>query len=271
MPGMGGPNQSRNFLLNCEGWKKIPYGPLNFSTDSLPDIRLAPITGGVENIGYGDEKQFYSDITSACSDAGVLLSIGDGTPDFKLQYGIDAVKNLKNKKAAVFIKPYPDEKYFERIEWALPVAEIIGIDIDSYNIVTMRNLVHLEKKTSEQLLKIKNHLAQKNIPFAIKGVFTPDDLQMINEVKPDIIYISNHGGRVDQIPGSTAEFLAANYKTLLENCRQLWIDGGIRTADDIKKAASYGVTTVLFGRPFISALCRSGKEAVKEFKTALSK
>lgn len=266
MPGMGGPNASRNFLLNCAGWEKIRKP--NTTTFSRPDIRLAPITGAVENVGYPDEKQFYFDLINACCEANISLSIGDGCPDYKLQYGIAAVLNAQkkfpNKKAAVIIKPYPNEKIFERIEWALPVAEIIGFDIDSYNIVTMRNLVHLERKSPEQMLTIKKHLASFGIPFAIKGIFTQEDVDMAKEVHPDVVYISNHGGRVDTRAGSTAEFLAQFHDVLLANCGKLWIDGGIRTARDVETAASYGATTVLAGRPFISALCRNGTMGVIE-------
>lgn len=271
MPGMGGPNASRNFLLNCAGWEKIrkpDSGTSHQNEIHKPDIRLAPITGAVENVGYPDEKSFYFDLINACCEANISLSIGDGCPDFKLQYGIAAVLNAQkkhpNKKAAVIIKPYPNEKIFERIEWALPVAEIIGFDIDSYNIVTMRNLVHLERKSSEQMLTIKKHLASFGIPFAIKGIFTQDDVEMVKAVHPDVVYISNHGGRVDTRAGSTAEFLAQFHDVLLANCGKLWVDGGIRTARDVETAASYGATTVLAGRPFISALCRGGTAAVQE-------
>lgn len=285
---MGGPNNSQNFLLNCEGWKKIRGQSAdevcvkeNYSSQEqlqfleniqkapLPKIRLAPITGGVENIGYGNEKQFYFDMINACSQNNLLLSIGDGTPDYKLQFGLEALKTY-GKKAAVFIKPYPQKKYFERMEWALPSAEIVGVDIDSYNIVTMRNLVNLEKKTSEQLLEIKNHLASKKIPFAIKGVFTPEDIQMVKEVKPDIIYISNHGGRVDQIKGSTAEFLRDNHDVLLQNCSELWVDGGLRTKEDLLTATYFDATTVLLGRPLISALCRDKTNGIKTLLEKLS-
>jgi 4-hydroxymandelate oxidase len=274
MPGMGGPNESRNFLLNCAGWERIRSSE-QFSPYANASIRLAPITGGVENIGYPDEKQFYFDMIDACCKANVPISIGDGCPDFKLQYGIEAVqaaqKKYKDIKAAVFVKPYPDEKIYERFEWAKPVAEIVGIDIDSYNIVTMRNLVHLEKKTPEQLLAIKAHLAKSGIPFAIKGIFNALDIDMVKAVHPDIAYISNHGGRVDTRAGSTAEFLRIFHKTLLDNCGELWVDGGIRSARDIETASAYGASTVLEGRPFISALCMGGSKAVAELAKSLGK
>jgi len=270
MPGMGGPNASRNFLLNCHGWNKLRReNPCILDKTESPkniDIRLAPITGAVENIGYFDEKQFYFDLIESCTKAGLSLSIGDGCPDYKLQYGIDAVievqKTFSQKKSAVIIKPYPNEKMFERYEWASKVIEIGGIDIDSYNIVTMRDLVHLEKKTSAQLIEIKNFLSHKGIPFAIKGVFTKEDVEIVKEVHPDIVYISNHGGRVDTREGSTAEFLEENHKTFLSNCENLWVDGGIRSYNDVQTAAYFGVTTVLLGRPIITSLCESKNKSV---------
>lgn len=261
MPGMGGPNASRNFLHNCEAWGRIAL-PAGYSADAEPhvDIRLAPVTGAVENVGYDDERQFYFDIIDYCLRHGIKLSIGDGTPDHKLQYGIQAVQaaceRFPGTKAAVFIKPYPQERVFERIEWALPVAEAVGMDIDSYNIITMRNLVHLEKKTPAQLRAIKTRLEAEGLPFAIKGIFTEEDVDTVAAVKPAIAYISNHGGRVDTREGSTAEFLAAYAEKLRANCGELWVDGGIRSRHDMAVAAAYGVSTVLEGRPFITALCR---------------
>ena len=257
MPGMGGPNENRNFILNCAAWKDLPAGPYLLP---LPELRLAPVTGAVENVGYGDERQLYFDLISHCVRKGIRLSIGDGTPDCKLQYGIAAVREAQQElpgiRAAVFIKPYANEKFFSRLEWTDGVAEIAGIDIDAYNIITMRNLVKLEKKSPAQLSELKRHCNSKGLPFAIKGIFTDEDIETARQVRPDIIYISNHGGRVETREGSTARFLADHAEVLRSSCGQLWVDGGLRTAEDFAKAASYGVHTVLQGRPIITAVCR---------------
>lgn len=283
LPGMGGVRESENFILNCDGWKTtremlseipdFPHDDIMLKGGKIPDgiLRLAPITGAVENIGFAEEVPYYASMIFSAWKAGFKLSIGDGCPDEKLKSGIAAVKSLQGKypsaKAAVFIKPYEDEKFYERMDWADGVAEVIGIDIDSYNIVTMRNLVHLERKNAEQLKAIR---ARTNLPFAIKGIFTQEDVQLVRDVKPDIAYISNHGGRVDTRRGSTAEFLLQYAKVIKQNCGELWIDGGIRSADDIRTALSLGASQVLIGRPLITALCQNGTQGVcdkfKEFR-----
>ena len=88
MPGMGGPMENKNFILNYEGWGKIKNPEAE--KDFIPDlkIRLAPMTGGIENVGYFDERSFYFDLVSSCIKAGVRLSLGDGCPDEKLEWGI---------------------------------------------------------------------------------------------------------------------------------------------------------------------------------------
>lgn len=271
LPGMGGFNKNINFILNCKDWKNLRKEIIDFDkiskTLEMPKIRLAPITGAVENVGWNDEESFYFEITKACYESGAKLSIGDGCPDIKLQNGIKAIKMLQrenpdeNPKAAVFIKPYPNQKILERIDWSRDIAECIGVDIDSYNILTMRNLVQLERKTPAQISELKKHA---KLPFAIKGVFTKEDVELVKEVKPEIVVISNHGGRVENRIGSTAMFLKEYGLELKNYCGELWVDGGLRTKKDILTASYFGVSEVMLGRPFITALCRGGEAEVKK-------
>ncbi len=257
MPGLGGVFDNKNFQLNCTAWiqlrKKVAEeGNLNSlqQIQVTPDkIRCGPVTGAVENIGYTHERDFYYPYLKNAADAGYGLCVGDGCPDEKLHYGIDAVKAL-GQSAAFFLKPYPINRLLERLTWIKPYAEYIGIDIDSYNIVTMRNLVNLEKKTAAQLNAFRKEF---DVPFVIKGLFTDDDIELVRQVKPDVVYISNHGGRVETRIGSTGDFLAQHTAELKKYCKQIWVDGGIRTIADVQTALYYGADQVIAARPFIRA------------------
>ena len=279
LPGMGGVFEGRNFRLNVEGWKKIlpsiPQEKLQEAAASIvpQKIRLAPITGAEENVGWPDEESFYAPFYEFAAQTGIKLSVGDGCPDNKLKAGIAAVKKLSQakdaaasnrapapetastpKKAAVFLKPYPQEKLLERAEWALPVAEYIGVDIDSYNIVTMRNKVHLEKKTAAQLNELRR---ATKLPLVVKGVFTQESLDLIEELKPEVAYISNHGGRVETDIGSTAQFMLANVARIKKSAAAVWVDGGLRSKEDIAAALALGGEEILLGRPMISSFLES--------------
>lgn len=272
LPGMGGVKKNENFILNCRDWDLLyseeKYKVPELSSDEILSLlRYAPVTGAVENIGWKSEQDFYYDFFVALNNAGVKISIGDGYPDFKLLYGIDAIKTLNQKvdtkiQAAVFLKPYPDENLKNRIKMSLPIASHIGIDIDSYNIVTMRNKVSLEKKSASQIKKIMKNL---NVPFVVKGVFTRKDIEMVKEAKPDVIYISNHGGRVETEKGSTAKLLKEVGHSLKKYCSEIWVDGGIRCKKDIELASYYGATQVLVARPFIKSYCFEKQIKVEDF------
>ena len=257
LPGLGGVFEGKNFQLNYEGWRELLEEAVeNGAGDKINNIpvepsivRCGPVTGAVENIGYAQESDFYLPYLKNAAQSGFGLCVGDGCPDEKLKLGLAAVREL-NVPAAFFLKPYPQEKLFERVEWIRPYASHIGIDIDSYNIVTMRNLVNLERKTAPQLQEFREHT---KLPFVIKGVFTQDDLTLVSLVHPDVVYISNHGGRVETRIGSTAQFLAEHSKELKKYCKEIWVDGGIRTKQDIQTALYYGADQVILARPLIRA------------------
>lgn len=250
MPGMGGVENSRNFILNCKGWNKIPVEePLEVKPENLG---IAPVTGAVQNIGFENEADFYFPYFSAAQKAGISVCVGDGAPDEKLKFGVAAVQKL-GCKAYFFLKPYPDARLFERIDWIREDALAAGIDIDAFNIVSMRNQAKLEKKSAAQLNEFRKY---SKLPLMVKGVFTQEDVELCRELKPEIIVVSNHGGRVQTETGSTAEFLQANGKILSSVCSELWVDGGIRRKRDIQAAMSLGAKKCLAARPFISALCK---------------
>ncbi len=257
LPGMGGVFGNANFIDNCAGWARYASGSEGLP---LPPLRLAPITGAMQNVGWPDEESFYGELIRGSLSARIRLSIGDGYPDEKLKFGIKALRD-ESTKGAVFIKPYDNDRIRERMDWARDVAELYGVDIDAYAILTMRNLVNLERKTASQLIELKK---AANAPFAIKGVFSVEDIELVREVRPDVVVVSNHGGRVETARGSTADFLARYAGELRRHAGELWVDGGLRTASDLRAARYLGADEVMVARPLITALLAGGKEAVSE-------
>ncbi len=98
LPGMGGVNRNINFRLNSDGWevlrKENPLVFINFIerpvNERIPQIAFAPITGAVENIGFSSEEEYYSSIFSAIHKSGIELCVGDGFPDDKIIFGLQA-------------------------------------------------------------------------------------------------------------------------------------------------------------------------------------
>ena len=265
LPGMGGVLESSIFIENVKAWKRY-YSQIDEKNVQLARLRLAPMAGGIQNVGWHEERDFYFSLIKASHFANLALSIGDGFPDEKLEAGLAAVKSIA-KKAAIFLKPFPQDKLFERIEKSKESAEIIGIDVDSYNIITMRSQVSLEKKSKKDLDEIRKKLS---VPFAIKGIFSTEDIEMVQEVKPEIAIVSNHGGRIDRQVMSSASFLAQHFSEISPYVSEVWVDGGLRCYKDILVAKMLGAKEVMIGRPIISAMIRGGKQEVKAFVDSLS-
>ncbi len=224
------------------------------------DVGIAPVTGAVQNIGYQNEEDFYLPYFTAAYNQNVNICVGDGAPDEKLQFGLNAVKSL-GTKAYFFLKPYPNEILYRRIDCIKDSALAIGMDIDAYNIVTMRNQVHLERKSLSQIQEIRGY---SKLPLMLKGIFTRNDIELCREVRPEIAVVSNHGGRVETDTGSSAEFLEKNISELKKYCGSVWVDGGLRTKDDIKLAKFLGTDKILIARSFISALCSGGTAKMED-------
>lgn len=267
LPGMGGVFEGKNFKANCSAWKEL-YENLSlkqleavYQKLSPQIIRLGPMTGAVENMGWPhEESTFYEPFLRKVHESKALLSIGDGCPDDKLQSGIAALEKI-GTKGAVFFKPYPDHKLYERLEWAAGCADLFGIDIDAYNIVTMRNKVNLEIKSVSSLNALRK--AGKK-PFALKGIFTQADLELVKAFRPDIAVISNHGGRVETDKGSSAQFLKEHFSEIKDYCGQVWVDGGLRTKQDVLTALALGADEVMLGRPFVTAFFRDQENGINE-------
>jgi len=269
LPGMGGVNSNQNFILNCSDWEKIRKN-ISHSEDfsDLPAIpqnkkilRIGPVTGAVENFGFSTEYDFKFNYVFSAYKAGLGLCTGDGYPDIKLQTGIGAIELLQKThpevQSCIFLKPYANEKILERTEWAKNIAESEGVEIDWSLNKNISSIAHFERKTAVQLLELKKQIS---VPFALKGIFLDEDIELVKEVKPDIVVISNEGGRISTRTGSTAEFLAKHNSELRNYCGQIWVDGGIRNSLDIRTALALGASQILAARPFITALFRGGTE-----------
>lgn len=272
LPGMGGVNCSSTFSLNCLAWDDF-YNKSSCSVQSQIDsikvspdqIAVAPVTGANQNIGFANEKDFYLPYFGAALESGIGICVGDGAPDEKLQFGYEAVCSL-NTKAYYFFKPYPDDILQKRISLVKDTAMAIGMDIDAYNIITMRNQVCLEYKTGEQ---IKAFRESSGLPLMLKGIFSERDVGLCSDTKPDICVVSNHGGRVDTQNMSSLEFLLKNAEALSMSCGEVWVDGGIRTKRHIQTALYLGASKVLIARGFISRLIKGGVKSMVEYAASL--
>ncbi len=104
----------------------------------------------------------------------------------------------------------------------------------------------------------------------IKGILDLEDAKQAVNVGADAVVVSNHGGRqLDGAPSSIAA-LPAIVDAIGDKC-EVWMDGGIRTGQDILRAVALGAKGTLIGRAFLYGLGAGGRDGVSKVLEILHK
>ena len=110
----------------------------------------------------------------------------------------------------------------------------------------------------DDVARIKDEWGGKLI---IKGIMEPEDAEAAVKSGADAIVVSNHGGR--QLDGAPSSIRALpRIVSAVGNDIEVWMDGGIRSGQDILRAWALGARGVLIGRPYIYGLGAYGEAGV---------
>ncbi len=97
----------------------------------------------------------------------------------------------------------------------------------------------------------------------LKGIMDADDARLAVHSGADAIIVSNHGGRqLDGAPASIDALPAIIDAVGAEH--EVWVDGGIRTGQDVFKAIALGATGTMIARAYIYGLGAMGEAGVSK-------
>jgi L-lactate dehydrogenase (cytochrome) len=95
----------------------------------------------------------------------------------------------------------------------------------------------------------------------LKGILDAEDAQMALDVGADALVVSNHGGR--QLDGALSTIRMLPQIVLVAGDKtEVYVDGGIRTGQDILKALALGAKSTFIGRSYIYGLGAMGQAGV---------
>jgi L-lactate dehydrogenase (cytochrome) len=95
----------------------------------------------------------------------------------------------------------------------------------------------------------------------LKGIQDVEDARLAVESGADALIVSNHGGRqLDGAPSSITA-LPAIAEAVGKNI-EVWMDGGIRSGQDVLKARALGAQGTLIGRAWLHGLGAAGQAGV---------
>jgi L-lactate dehydrogenase (cytochrome) len=95
----------------------------------------------------------------------------------------------------------------------------------------------------------------------LKGILDVEDAKLAADSGADALIVSNHGGRqLDGAPSSIAALPAI--AEAVGSRIEVWMDGGIRSGQDVLKAWALGARGTLIGRAFLYGLGAMGEAGV---------
>jgi L-lactate dehydrogenase (cytochrome) len=95
----------------------------------------------------------------------------------------------------------------------------------------------------------------------VKGILDPEDAKIAAKLGVDAIIVSNHGGR--QLDGALSSIrMLPKIVAAVDGKCEVWMDGGIRSGQDILKAKALGATGTMIGRSYIYGLGAMGEAGV---------
>ena len=104
----------------------------------------------------------------------------------------------------------------------------------------------------------------------LKGIMDAEDARLAAASGADAMVVSNHGGRqLDGAP-SSIEALPAIVQAV-GKAIEVWMDGGIRSGQDVLKAVALGARGTLIGRSFLNGLGAMGEAGVTQALEIIAK
>jgi len=95
----------------------------------------------------------------------------------------------------------------------------------------------------------------------LKGVLDAEDARLAAESGADALIVSNHGGR--QLDGALSSInVLPSVVEAAGSKIEVWMDGGIRSGQDVLKAVALGAKGTLIGRSFLYGLGAMGQKGV---------
>ena len=105
--------------------------------------------------------------------------------------------------------------------------------------------------------------AQWGGKLILKGIQDVEDAKLAAQSGADAIVVSNHGGRQLDGAQSSIEALPAIVAAVGDQI-EVWMDGGIRSGQDVLKAWALGARGTLIGRAMVYGLGAMGEEGVSK-------
>lgn len=107
-----------------------------------------------------------------------------------------------------------------------------------------------------------------HLPLVLKGVVRVDDAHRAVDAGARALIVSNHGGRQFDLAPATLHALPGVVDAVGDRA-EVYLDGGVRSGNDVLVALGLGARAVLVGRPVLWGLAVDGEAGVRAVLSTL--
>jgi len=273
---MGSKGSGSGFYNSFEALSKIRIALDVIHEDYIPDTSIelfgkkfalpifaAPIgTLLVETAldsPYFNNNDAYAEalVDGTCA-AGGMAWLGDNVKDDYLYGQLKAVKKAGGMGIPT-IKPWGDkEEVKKRVRWSQEAGAIaIATDLDAIGLgYQSASPKPVRTKTVEELKELTSSVRKF---FIFKGIMSVKSAVKAAEAGAYGIVISNHGGNIIENSLSPCD-VVTGIREAVGDSLKIFVDGAIRTGEDVFKVLALGADAALIGRPYVVSVYGGGKE-----------
>lgn len=205
------------------------------------------------------ELAYTEAVMEGAHQAGTLAFTGDGGAPYMYDSGLQSCKRRPGTGIPT-IKPRDDAAIIERANLAHGAGAVaVASDIDAATLINMRLLG--QPVGPKSVTSIAQLAGAIELPFIVKGIMSVDEAVACAAAGAKGIVVTNHGGRVLDGMAGTADVLPDIAKAVKGKVT-IFVDGGVRSGEDVLKFLALGADAVLVGRPVAIAAIGGGSDGV---------
>lgn len=270
----GGKGSNAAFQNNYKALERIRIVTDIIHDDYLPDTSIelfgrkfklpvfaAPIAAILTSCTYdspyfNNNEKYAEALIKGCYNAGGMAWLGDMIVPGYYEGQIASVRDVDGV-AIPTIKPWESREEIDRRIRLAKEAGVIGMahDIDAPGLgYQSSNKITVCYRPVSELREI---IASAGVPFVLKGILSVKSAVKAKEAGAYGIVISNHGGNVIEHSVSPADVVEDIRKAVGPDFK-IFVDGAVRSGEDVFKLIALGADAVLVGRPYVVSVYGGG-------------
>ncbi len=211
---------------------------------------------------FNANAAYATALVDGCCQAGAMAWVGDNK---RPGFFEDQIKPIMDRGGigVPTIKPWTDRsRYWQKLDAAKKAKTMaIATDVDAIGLGYQYAGTSDPPVSTRSLDELKEIVKRAECPFIVKGIMSCGAAVKAAQSGAYGIVISNHGGNIIESSPAPCDMVESIRKAVGDSVK-IFVDGGVRSGEDVFKLLALGADAVGIGRPYVQALYGGGAYGV---------